>query len=262
MEKLISIDLYADFGFFRKPDTNDGINLSYIMLHKPALLGVLGAIIGLKGYEQYGKFPEYYEKLKDLKIGIAPLRHEKGNFQKTVIKYSNTVGYANKGSNYLTEEATLVAPAYRCYLLLNMDVEIQKKLYEYLKAGKAEYLPYFGKNEFSAWWETGDNGFREHDYKAGKQAESGNLKILTLFQKNTTVVSEEKQDFSAEFDLFNSGIGLSDFMYFERLPSGFNQELKQYQIADFAFTTFPLKSSANIPDLFYLTAEESYVQLF
>jgi len=261
MEKLISIDLYADFGFFRKPDTNDGINLSYNMLHKPALLGILGAIIGLEGYQEYGKFPVYYEKLKDLKAGIAPLRHEKGNFLKTVIKYSNTVGYANKGTNYLTEEATLVTPAYRCYLLLNTDTETQQKLYEYLKAGKAEYLPYFGKNEFSAWWEAEGSGFQEYNFKSGIQPEVGNLKILTLFQKSNTVVSEQKQQSFAGFGFGSSGIGLDDFLYFERLPSGFNEDLKQYELCDFAFTTFPLSAEAKIDNLFFLTTQAAYVQL-
>jgi CRISPR-associated protein Cas5h len=28
------------------------------MLHKPALLGILGAIIGLRGYEKKGEFPD------------------------------------------------------------------------------------------------------------------------------------------------------------------------------------------------------------
>lgn len=94
------------------------------------------------------------EKLKELKVGIEPLNHERGNFQKTIIKYSNTVGYANKNTNFLTEEATLIKPSYRVYLLLDLENEHHSKLYKYLKEGKAEFLPYFGKNEFYAWWES------------------------------------------------------------------------------------------------------------
>ena len=45
--KLISFDLCADMGFLKKPDINEKIYLTYNMLHKPALLGILGAIIGL-----------------------------------------------------------------------------------------------------------------------------------------------------------------------------------------------------------------------
>ena len=102
--KLVSFDIEADFGFFRKPDTNNTINLSYNLIHKPAILGIFGAILGLEGYKEKGKLPQYYELLKSLKVGVQPLNHEKGNFLKTNIKYSNTVGYANKGTNFLTEE--------------------------------------------------------------------------------------------------------------------------------------------------------------
>lgn len=66
-QKLISFDLKAEMGFFKKPDINDGIYLTYNMLHKPALLGILGAIIGLKGYEKKGIMPEYYSRLEHLK---------------------------------------------------------------------------------------------------------------------------------------------------------------------------------------------------
>ena len=55
MNKVISIDLKADFGFFKKPDTNDPIYLTFNMLHKPALLGILGAILGLMGFSEAKK---------------------------------------------------------------------------------------------------------------------------------------------------------------------------------------------------------------
>ena len=87
MKKLISFIIKADKGFLKKPDINDGIYLTYNMLHKPAILGILGAIIGLEGYKQNGVLPEYYLKLKDIPIGIKPMGDEKGNFQKTLISY-------------------------------------------------------------------------------------------------------------------------------------------------------------------------------
>ncbi|MBK7700808.1 MAG: CRISPR-associated protein Cas5 [Saprospiraceae bacterium] len=143
MQKLISVDFKADFGFFRKPDANNTINLSYNIAHKPAILGIFGAIIGMDGYQERGKIPEYYNKLSHIGIGITPLGHEKGNFQKTVIKYSNTVGYANKGSNYLTEESTLIKPTYRIYAILDLENEHEQKLYEYLRKGYSEFIPLF-----------------------------------------------------------------------------------------------------------------------
>ena len=70
-QRLISFDIQADFGFFKKPDYNDGVLLTYNMLHKPALLGILGAIIGLRGYRKKGEWPEYYQRLAALLV--APL---------------------------------------------------------------------------------------------------------------------------------------------------------------------------------------------
>ena len=141
--RLISFDLQADFGFFKKPDYNDGVLLTYNMLHKPALLGILGAIIGLEGYRQKGEWPVYYRRLKNLPVGIEPLegRHEKGSFRKSVVKYTNTVGYANRDGNLLVEESMLIRPAYRCYLLLEEENADHRKLYDYIRQGWAEYVP-------------------------------------------------------------------------------------------------------------------------
>lgn len=271
MQKLISIDFKSDFGFFRKPDANNTINLSYNMLHKPALLGILGAIIGLGGYTQAKEaennqpiikgekrkiiFPEYYEVLKNIPIGIAPLNHEKGNFNKTVIKYSNTVGYANNGSTYLTEEATLIKPSFKIYLLLQLDNENQHKLYEYLKDGKTEYIPYFGKNEFPIWWDK--ESFVEYDFEQVKEVNQS-YQISTLFEKKD-IVKDSKEQF---FDLFNIQNIETAYLYFERLPKGFNEDLVQYELGEFVFTTFNLKSEYLPDNLFFLKKQNEYAQLY
>lgn len=259
MARLVSIDLKADFGFFRKPETNDGINLSYNMLHKPALLGILGAIIGLKGYEKKGEFPEYYQKLKDLRVGIAPVGHEQGNFGKTVIKYSNTVGYANKGTTYLTEEATLLKPGYRCYLLLEDDNEYHQKLYEYLSQGKAEFIPYFGKNECQATWDVTDGAFAEYDFAESIPSEA--FKINSLFSKKDFSVKEQVYDDSEEFDLLDLNMEDEGFLFFERLPIGFDQVLRQYILGKFAFTTYKLRPKKAFPNLYFLKDTNTHVQL-
>jgi CRISPR-associated protein Cas5h len=254
MQKIVSINLKSDFGFFRKPDANNTINLSYNMLHKPALLGILGAIIGLEGYKEKGKFPEFYEKLKNLMIGIEPLDHEKGNFQKTVIKYTNTIGYANNGSNFLTEEATLIKPSYRVYLLLDLNNEDHNKLYTNLKTGQSEYIPYFGKNEFPIWWDKDD--FEEYDFEKVEKV-SGSYKVNTIFEKKEIVKNQTTQ----VFDLFNFQNTQSPFIYFERLPKGFNEELFQYELGEFVYTSYNLKSDYVPENTYLLKFKEVHVQL-
>lgn len=262
-QKLISFDLRADFGFFKKPDYNDGILLSYNMIHKPALLGILGAIIGLKGYSKKGEFPEYYQKLRDLPIGIEPLNHEKGNFQKTTVKYSNTVGYANDDGNLLVEEMMLIRPAYRCYLLLDIEVEDQQKLYDYLKAGQAEYIPYLGKNEFQAAWLTddGESTFREYMFES--YIPKQDFSVESIFIKDNSLKDEQV---TVKISFRNRVVSnRPSFSYFEKLPASFQEILIQYQLYDFAYTGFTLSQESTIKNLFQIEdaqGAKTVVQLF
>ncbi|MEH6659603.1 type I-B CRISPR-associated protein Cas5b [Leeuwenhoekiella marinoflava] len=251
--KLISIDLKADFGFFRKPDTNNTINLSYNLIHKPAILGILGAILGLEGYQKKGQLPQYYQLLKDLKIGIRPLQDDKGNFLKTNIKYSNTVGYANKGSNFLTEELTLIEPAYQIFILLDETKELEQKLYVYLKEAKAEFIPYFGKNEFTASWLK--SSFQDYDFEEAKIQDSENINISTIFRKEG-VLKDHSEEPLPSFDEVEN-----PFVYFERLPEDFDLELIQYQLGEFTFTNYEIQNSFNLLGLYRLKNSDHYVQL-
>lgn len=265
-QKLISFDLRGDFGFFKKPDYNDGILLSFNMLHKPALLGILGAIIGLKGYQRKGELPEYYERLKGIPVGIEPLEgsHVRGNFQKTTVKYTNTVGYANQDGNLLIEEVMLIKPGYRCYLLLDSQNEDHNHLYANLKAGYSEYIPYLGKNEFQAWWldENGESTFQEYDFEI--RTDSGEkFAVDTMVDKSNVVMKEStaSNDFFDNFNPFEISLTPETFMYFERLPVGFNELLFQYEMKDFAFSNFKLKSDTPLGDLYFMPSKQRYVQL-
>ncbi|MDO5523932.1 MAG: type I-B CRISPR-associated protein Cas5b [Bacteroidia bacterium] len=254
MEKLVSIDLKADFGFFRKPDANNTINLSYNIIHKPAILGVLGAVLGLEGYKEKGKLPAYYETLKDIKTGVEPLEEEKGSYRKTNIKYSNTVGYANKGSNFLTEEMTLVNPQYRIYLLLETENAWHQSLLHNLSNAQSEFIPYFGKNEFTAWWEK--TSFREYSFEQNPHI-TESIRIKTVFQKDLVLRtnSEEVVGFLPNPD------DPIPFLYFERLPKKLDANLMQYDLGEFAYSTFYVKNAGNLQNLYYIKDEDYYVQL-
>jgi len=254
--RLISFDLFADFAFFRKPDTNSTINLSYNIIHRPAILGILGAILGLEGYREKGELPRYYQLLKDLEVGIEPLNQDRGNFAKTNIKYSNTVGYANKGATFLTEELTVVDPQYRLYLLLDEDSAYHNTLLMSLKNGHAEYIPYFGKNEYSAWWLP--SSLREYTFSKPKKIATS-IRIATIFQKKE--VLKEKLHLP-EPDFLNFDDNQTPFMYFERLPKDFDLTLMQYELADFAYCNYLLKNAGTIENLYLIKEIDAYVQLF
>ena len=256
MQKLISIDLFADFGMLKKPDTNEPVYLTFNMLHKPALLGILGAITGESGFKEKGKLPDYYLKLKDLKVGIRPLDeyHEKGNFQKTIITYNNTTGMASKeeGGNLMVTEQTLVAPAFRCYLLLDMQDALHTAIDENLKNYHAEYLPYLGKNEFSVWWE---------NYKEYQEIINfdflKNYQIRSIFYKNEAISNYVTTSFTraGRKELGNR------FIYFERLPVAYNTDLYQYDYADFVFTNAVFDVQLQIENIKAID-NEAIIQLF
>lgn len=264
MQKLISIDLKGDFGFFRKPDTNNSTNtiiLSYNMLHKPALLGIFGAIVGLEGYKEKGMMPAYFYALKDLKIGIEPLFHEKGNFSKNLNIYTDATGFNNKDKNGLPstrimKESILIKPAYRVYILLDDEESNQSHLYKNLKDGNAEFLPYFGKNEFSVWWDK--ESFKQYDNYEVVDKPLDDIKIKTLFLKQD-IIKENKA--APVFDLESLINDETPYMYFERLPIGFDTSLFQYEMGDFVLSSFRLKKSIGISNLYYLNQEQYYVQL-
>lgn len=257
MEKIISIDLHADFGMLKKPDTNEPIYLTFNMLHKPALLGILGAIIGEDGFKEKGKLPNYYLKLKDLKLGIQPLQHENGNFAKTIIAYNNTTGMASKeqGGNLIITEQTLVAPAFRCYLALDLKNEAHQKIDKNLSNYHAEYLPYLGKNEFSVWW----NNYVVYD-DVEKFIPANSFFINSIYIKNQPL--KEGKTIQYFIPMFGESPQGSSFSYFEHLPVGYDEQLFQYNYADFAFTDWQLKLEYQLDYPLFKLNNNEIIQFF
>jgi CRISPR-associated protein Cas5h len=243
MKKLISFTIKAEFGMFKKPDINDKIFVSYNMIHKPYLLGILGAVMGYAGHNQNNdksKMPEYYEKLKDIRVAIAPSSKNGGIFKKEFIIFNNTTN----GTIANITEQTLVNPAYRIYLELD-DIK-HKELIDSLKNNKAVYPPYMGKNEFSLWW---DN-FRVYD-KFDK------IEIKEKFEVKSIIKKTEN------FVLKNSGYKertTNYFYLFERLPIGFDEQLKQYQYHDFLYTNAVFKNNKSLENIY--ECDEGVICLF
>ena len=264
MKKVISVNIKSDFGFLKKPDTNDPIYLTFNMLHKPALLGIFGAILGEKGFQKHGELPEYYKKLKDLKVSIAPLEnsgeknHTSGNFTKTIVTYSNTTGLASEeeGGNLMITEQLIVAPAFKCWVLIDLEKEIEYKLFNYLKNSLAEYLPYFGKNEYSLWWDK----FTVYDFEPFTPETE--FKINSLFIKEEALKEGKVQ---TRFQPGKISLNENKYSYFEHLPVSYLETpLFQYDYKDFVFTNWDLKQAYNLPDSYplYKLSDGTIIQLF
>lgn len=254
---LISFDLKAEMGFFKKPDINDGIYLTYNMLHKPALMGILGAVLGLHGFEANSKLPEYYEKLKHLKVGIQPLCSSNGNFEKEIVSYNNGTGFASKeeGGNLIVTEQILLKPEYRCYLMLDTNDELEKKLFDYIMANKAEFLPYLGKNDFSAWWTDSKVYDKYEEFDFGRD-----FKVISIFSKTEAVSHHVAR---AMMGMMARQVEIP-FMYFEKLPIAYDETLFQYNYADFVYSNATFEKDMNMSEVgkFYSINDKDIIQLF
>lgn len=159
MQETIKFDLTANMAIIKKPESNETY-YTYHFPHKIMLLGMLGAIIGLNGYNYYAlkkqlgeevnELPEFYYKLKKLKISIIP-KIENKNFKQKIQTFNNSVGYASKeeGNNLVVKEQWLENPYWQVYILQD-DSEEYNKIKNYLVNQKCEYIPYIGKNDHFA----------------------------------------------------------------------------------------------------------------
>ncbi len=156
MQKAIKFKLFGKTAFFKKPEVNEYAYFTYNNIHKIALLGIFGSIIGLGGYNQQNeeKYPEFYEKLKNLKIAIVPDKKLKGIYPKKIQTFNNSAGYASneEGGNLIVREQWLENPSWTIYFYNDGMVEenIYNKLKEYMIQGKTVYIPYLGKNDHPA----------------------------------------------------------------------------------------------------------------
>lgn len=158
-QKAIRFTLSGAAACFRKPDVNEKVYFTYNNIHRVALLGLLGAILGLKGYRNHSlfgetakEFPEFYELLQPLQVAIIP-NALRGYFTKKVQYFNNSVGYASKetGGNLMIYEQWLENPSWTIYLLPgNLPEALWNQLLTCLIKQRCTYIPYLGKNDFPA----------------------------------------------------------------------------------------------------------------
>lgn len=159
--KAVKFTLSGKNAFFKKPEVNTYYYFTFGQIHKVALLGMFGAILGYDGYAQkkwtkikkgqsiVKEFPEFYEKLNKLHISIVP-QNERGYIPKKVQLFNNSVGYASgeQGGNLIVKEQWLENPKWDIYVLIDCDKA--EKLADSLKQKRCVYMPYLGKNDHPA----------------------------------------------------------------------------------------------------------------
>ncbi len=242
--KAIKFTLSGKTAMFKKPDVNAFVYFTYSHIHKIALFGVLGAIIGLGGYTQQNntnlkenkreKYPEFYSKLQNLKIAIQPDLKDKGYFVKKIQTFNNSVGYASQeeGGNLIVREQWLENPKWRIYILDNKEIDddIFKKLHNYMLNHQSMYFPYLGKNEHPA-------SINHCEYI--ELCESKDNYITSLFPSK-----------NIQIDNCFSHNNKSVYIFREKMPVRINEELNFYEYEELMMTNCEIVSLENDQNLY------------
>ena len=288
MTRLVSFEVSADFGFFKKPDINK-IGLTYNLPPKPAILGLLGSILGLKGHKQHYEenamkkenvqsFPEYCSKLAHLKIGITPL----GDFpfNKIMNKYNSKNSYyytrTDSGSRVDTGniiEQLLIKPRFRLYLFTNKDIDkLFDKLVSNISNNCSIYTPYLGKNDFILTINNfskedlgGHSNFKEYSLKP-------KIKIKTIFLMNQANINQKNmaEEFPTPIIMNVEGLNKDEYGkpvidkdFRENYPIGYLDSSLQYNLKLARYTTFEvIKEQIDTEEGILLENDKEMVYLF
>lgn len=242
--EAIAFKLSGRTAFFKKPDVNANTYFTYNNIHRIALLGLLGAVLGLGGYNQQYKrikeegekeeliYPEFYSKLKDLKIAIVPNAY-RGYFVKKVQIFNNSVGYANSDGGLLNvREQWLENPSWDIYIL--DDDSIDKRLFCNLKNlifnRECVYMPYLGKNDHVA----------EID---GVRIVQLN-KIDKVRHIDSLFINPDVEMGKGSYD------GKENFYFREAAPYSLNKEHNFYEFKEVMYTNFKLKNCDDMKNVY------------
>lgn len=232
---VLKFELGGKTAFFKKPDVNSVLYFTYGNIHKIALLGIFGAILGYDGYNKfkynldniknYNKdYPEFYDKLKDIKIGIEVL-NDKAFIPKKVQVFNNSVGYASQemGGNLIVKEQWLENPKWCVYLIL--DNEEANKICDSIVNNKTVFQPYLGKND--------------HFAEISEVEVFHNVHKIEKINKVHSLCPNKCIEFAIEFEEDESEE--DPFKYSERLPVALTKETNMYQLESFVYSNMEVK---------------------
>lgn len=256
MVETIKFELSSRMAIIKKPDSNETY-YTYTFPHKIMIYGILGAIIGLNGYNYYSlkkclkedveELPEFYSKLCNLKIAIVPYIDNK-NFKKKIQSFNNSVGYASQeqGNNLIVKEQCLENPKWDIYIMDNNSDEYNK-IKEYLLNRKCEYIPYIGKNDHFA------NIKNVEVFNI--ESISNSEKIDSIFYKD--ILAGYIDDFDEMFTAGFTGKKDEKYEYIEVNPTKLNEKIGYTNFKQFIFTNKSLKIKEN-SDLFSVNGKIIY----
>lgn len=230
--EVLKFNLRGETAFFKVPEVNAYFYFTYGCIHKIVLLGMFGAICGYGGYNQQKNseedFPEFYNKFKDIKIGIVP-KKDKGYITKKVQIFNNSVGYASKesGGNLIVKEQWLENPEWDIYVQVNPDTE---ELVRRLSNQEFVYIPYLGKNDHFA------DISNVELIQDVKRIDTERIDSIFLDKYVDIVNNSDVLDFDNDENVFK---------YEEMLPVSLDIVTNNYELDTFIFTNNKISSKDN-----------------
>ena len=182
--------------------------------------------------------PEFYEKLKNLKIGIVP-NIGKENFSRKIQVFNNSVGYASNetGNNLIVKEQWLEKPSWTIYILQNESEEYQK-IKDYLINRKCEYIPYIGKNDHFA-------DIKNVIIEKIEDVDENINKIDSLYSQEIADIKDNLLEEILGFEIVENR---KKFLYKELLPISLNEKIGYKEYREFIYTNqeLDIKEKLNI----------------
>lgn len=234
--QALKFRLSGKTAIFKRPDVNVHCLFTYSHIHKPALLGILGAVCGFAGYNSQKAhndrciaekrktdildYPEFYEKLKDIKISIIP---REATFSTKTQKFNNSVGYASQeqGNNLIVTEQWLEEPSWEIFVLLDGS-EVTEELKRRFLAREFVYIPYLGKNDHFA--DITDIEIVD----LTEVSECSRVRSMIFADKVVKFVDKLSNPFKPN--------PVNYFKYAERLPIALDREDNMYELRKFVYT--------------------------
>ncbi|MDH5462743.1 MAG: CRISPR-associated protein Cas5 [Nitrosopumilus sp.] len=177
--KLISFRISGAFAAFRDPSVTSNQTVYYIP-SKSAVVGILGAMIGIKRSNHLGEIygEEFQEFFKNTKIGI-----QFESIPKKVTFFTNHRSLKEpKTKPFKTE--LVENPRYTIYV--NTDEENFKKLSNAIKKNEFVFSPYLGH----AYCQAAVSDFKEIE----------SIEIDSVGEKTKCVVLDESETYSPDFE--------------------------------------------------------------
>ncbi len=176
----ISFKISGSFAAFRDPSVTSN-QTSYYIPSKSAVVGMLGAMIGIKRSNNLGEIysEEYQQFFKNIKIGL-----QFESEPKKVMFFTNHRSLKEAKTKPFKKEL-LENPVYTVYVWTNDD--LRQKLSNALQKHEFVYSPYFGH----AYCQTEVSNFKQHDTQ----------EVDPIDQKTKCVILDETETYDRDFKL-------------------------------------------------------------